>query len=433
MKRLCDSALRLETQRSGRCALVGLLCVSLIAGAGCGRGKAGRGVVVVQGGRPNVTVAKQRPPRPPRPTRTIQIKLHEDPANGNASFEVVNLPAADFEKLTKANLTEALWQALFSVSIQKDAAADKMPPLPLLGTYRLLNKKVVFLPRYPPQRGLQYQAVFHPAKLPEHGAEEKPVSAHFTLAKKQAAADTVVAHVYPSTDKLPENQLKFFLHFSAPMSRGEAYRRVHLLDESGREVDLPFLELDEELWDPAGKRFTLFFDPGRIKRGLKPREEAGPALVEGKNYTFVVDRDWPDAQGAPLKESFRKSFHVLPPDDVPIDPKKWKVLAPAAGTNTALDVSFPEPLDQAMLERALWVTDAKGNKIAGTVTIGSDERSWQFKGQQPWQAGWYELVVDTTLEDLAGNRVGRPFEIDVLHPTETKIESEMVKLSFRVE
>jgi phage tail tape-measure protein len=96
MKRHRDFAWRLETQRSRRCALAGLLCVSLIAGAGCGRGKAGRGIVVVQGGRPSVTMAKQRPPRPPRPPRTIQIKLHEDPANGNASFEVVNLPASDF-------------------------------------------------------------------------------------------------------------------------------------------------------------------------------------------------------------------------------------------------------------------------------------------------------------------------------------------------
>src|SRR5437763_15972940 len=117
MKRHCDSALRLETQRAGRRALVGLLCVSLIAGAGCGRGKAGRGVVVVQGVRPNVTLAKQRPPRPPRPHVTIQSDLHDDPANGNASFEVVNLPAADFDNLAKANRTDALWQALFSVSI----------------------------------------------------------------------------------------------------------------------------------------------------------------------------------------------------------------------------------------------------------------------------------------------------------------------------
>src|SRR5262249_29639225 len=159
------------------------------------------------------------------------------------------------------------------------------------------------------------------------------LTALFTLAREPVVSNTIVEHVFPSSGKLPENQLKFYLHFSAPMSRGEAYRHVHLLEESGREVDLPFLELDEELWDPAGKRFTLFFDPGRIKRGLKPREEVGPVLVEGKSYTLVIDRDWPDARGAALKDSFRKRFQVLPPDDAPIDPKNWKITAPRGNTS----------------------------------------------------------------------------------------------------
>ena len=35
----------------------------------------------------------------------------------------------------------------------------------------------------------------------------------------------------------------------------------------------------------------MFFDPGRIKRGLKPREQFGPALQEGKSYVLVIDRD----------------------------------------------------------------------------------------------------------------------------------------------
>ena len=51
-------------------------------------------------------------------------------------------------------------------------------------------------------------------------------------------------------------------------------------------MDAPFLELDEELWSPDGTRFTLVFDPGRIKRGLKPREEAGPILEAGKSYQW---------------------------------------------------------------------------------------------------------------------------------------------------
>jgi hypothetical protein len=50
------------------------------------------------------------------------------------------------------------------------------------------------------------------------------------------------------------------------MSRGEAYRRVHLLDATGRPINLAFLEIEQELWDPEGRRLTLLFDPGRVKR-----------------------------------------------------------------------------------------------------------------------------------------------------------------------
>ena len=60
-------------------------------------------------------------------------------------------------------------------------------------------------------------------------------------------------------------------------------------------MDAPFLELDEELWSPDGDSLHLVFDPGRIKRGLKPREEVGPVLEAGKSYSLVIDREWVDA------------------------------------------------------------------------------------------------------------------------------------------
>ena len=65
-----------------------------------------------------------------------------------------------------------------------------------------------------------------------------------------------MTHVYPSRAMLPENLLRLYIHFSAPMSRGEAYRRIRLLDATGKPVDDPFLELDEELWsrDGSGSR-----------------------------------------------------------------------------------------------------------------------------------------------------------------------------------
>src|SRR5262249_419301 len=154
-------------------------------------------------------------------------------------------------------------------------------------------------------------------------------------------------------DDLPENQLKFYLVFSAPMSRGEAYKNIQLLKADGKPVEVPFLELEQELWNPDCTRFTLLFDPGRVKRGLASREEAGPVREEGKTYTLVVSREWTDANGEPLKETFKKTFRALAPDDKLPDLNKWKLEAPAAGATKPLTVSFEKSLDYALVQRLL--------------------------------------------------------------------------------
>jgi hypothetical protein len=283
-------------------------------------------------------------------------------------------------------------------------------------------------------RGVRYRATFDPSRLPG-AAGGKEIVAEFHQPKPAAKATTAVEHVYPTRNKLPENQLKFYLHFSSPMSKGEAYRRVHLLDAKGKEVEMPFLELDEELWSPDGKRFTLFFDPGRIKRGLKPREEVGPVLEEGKSYTFVVDRDWSDAEGNPLRGAYRKQFSVGPPEEEAIDPKKWVFRCPWAEDSKnrePLKVLFRKPLDQALLHRMLWVIDAAGKKVDGKIVVFEEETCWEFHHSGVWREGGYYLVINTALEDLAGNSVGRPFEVDVFHPVQRELKKKTVKLPFRI-
>jgi hypothetical protein len=203
-------------------------------------------------------------------------------------------------------------------------------------------------------------------------------------------------------------------------------------DPAGEAVDLPFLELDQELWDATGKRLTLFLDPGRIKRGLKPREEVGPILVEGKRYTLVIDRAWKDAGGNPLKETFRKTFLVLAPDDATPDPKTWKLQAPAAASRAPLVVRFPESLDHALLHRMLWIEDDRGRRVDGSLTVSDNETRFCFTPRQPWVAGTYHLVANKRLEDLAGNSIGRPFEVDAVRPIQRKIETETVRVPFAV-
>jgi hypothetical protein len=265
---------------------------------------------------------------------------------------------------------------------------------------------LVFEPQFPPEPGVTYTAVLAVEGTPER-------TARHTTPVRPAGPATVVAQVYPTADRLPENLLKFYVHFSAPMRRGHIYDHIRLLDAAGNAVELPFLELDEELWDPAMTRLTLFIDPGRIKRGVRPLEEIGPALQAGKRFTLAIDGAWRDAQGRPLKDGFRKEFDVGEPDREPPDPARWNVRPPKAGSREPLVVMFPEPLDHALARRLIRAVAPSGDAVAGEVALEDGERRWVFTPDSPWRRDDYSIVAQPTLEDLAGNNIGKPFEVDL--------------------
>ena len=359
----------------------------------------------------------------------FQIALVPAEDNRKARVEVAGLTGEQATQLAQSDFDFNRWRQILSIRVASDEPPGTIPNV--LGDYRVENDKLVFEPRYPFKPGLTYQARLERSSLPFVAEGMSLVTAQEFLLPAVDSAAATVERVYPTRDVLPENQLKFYLHFSAPMSRGQAYARVHLLRQSGAEVEHPFLELGEELWNEEGTRFTLFFDPGRIKRGLKPREEMGPSLESGQGYVLVVDREWTDANGKPLAETFRKAFRVVEPDDVPPDPQSWKVTLPAAGTAGVFEVAFGEPLDHAMLERVLEIRSA-GESVLGEVQVAEGETAWRFTPASAWAAGRYELVMETALEDLAGNSIGRPFEVDITRPVERPQAPETTSLPFEV-
>jgi hypothetical protein len=311
------------------------------------------------------------------------------------------------------------WSGLLSVY----AGAGDVPPL--LGTYSVEGGALTFRPRFPLSPGLRVRAVFQPPGGPR-------VEAVFEIPKAAAvAATTRVAHVYPSTDILPANELKLYICFSAPMSRGDAWRHIRLLREDSSVVPLPFLEIAEELWDRDNLRLTVLFDPGRIKRGLASLAEAGPALEEGRRYTLAISRDWRDSRGAELAEDYRKDFRAGPADRAPPEVATWRVRAPQAGSTGALVVQFPKPMDYALLQHSMAVTGPLG-AVDGSVAVERDETEWRFTPRRAWAAGDYRIAVQTTLEDLAGNHIGRPFDVDTFDRVTKVVTKETVDVAFRV-
>ena len=383
---------------AGRCrsaaALAAVLAV-LAGGAACGGNSATGGD---SAGRPRI------------------VLIGAQDAGGSTTVDVVGLPAADLAAVRSASLTAEEWEALLRVTVAAGSTAAPDRPA-VLGDYRVADGALRFTPRYAFDPGRQYRVVFTPGRLPASGAGEHepwrlgPLTATVGRPAVVRAPATRVERVYPTGAELPENQLRFYVHFSAPMGLTGGAEYVRLLDEAGQVVEDAFLPLDLAMWNADRTRYTLLFDPGRVKRGILPNEQRGRPLVAGRRFTLAVDSAWPDAHGLPLVESYSRSFAVGPPAERAIDPAAWRIEAPAAGTRDPLVVELGRPLDHALLLRTLLVLTPGGGQVTGGADVRAAETQWVFTPREPWQDREYQLTVLAALEDTAGNRVGRPFEV----------------------
>ena len=280
-----------------------------------------------------------------------------------------------------------------------EARADLAP---LAGTYERRGAQLRFRPSLPLLPGQTYTA-----RLELHGLKFR------TELRTEAAAPATTPRllaIYPTTDRLPANHLKFYLVFSEPMETGVFLNYCRLTDAQGKLVEAPFRET--ELWSVDGRRLTLWFHPGRQKTGVNLNVEFGPVLEAGREYRLVIDGRWPSAHGVPLGEKGLKTFHTVPPLREQLTVKNWQIHPPMAGTRDPLSVTLPQPLDWATLQRQLHVTTGAGT-VPGAVTVERGEREWSFVPEQVWQKGPHEIRVGTAIEDQAGNSLARPFEVDL--------------------
>ena len=353
------------------------------------------------------------------------------PTTPGAGLDVSGVSNRVLRRLQRLSPNDTLWTSLVAVYVDRGladsatarrSAASVTPPV--IGRYAVDAGRIHFVPRFPFAPGVSYIVRVDTASLTRIAIGEsaggltltRPLTERFSLAAAASARMTRVVAVHPSASHVPSNLLRWYIDFSAPMEPGTALSHVRLLDEAGREVRGAFLALDQELWDPDRRRLTLLFDPGRVKRGVRANDEMGAPLVAGRRYRLVIDNEWPDGTGAALMSGFEHAFEAMAADRQALDVARWRLTIPAAGSRAALGVAFGEILDHALANRLLSVADASGRPVPGTVSLGDDDSVWKFVPERPWVAGEHGLRVATTLEDVAGNSLARPFDVDRMKP-----------------
>ena len=337
---------------------------------------------------------------------------------GKESTRVVAmLPTDKATKLPMGRLTAEQGEELLTVRLVDEQAKNAGPAM--LGKYERKDNELAFTPRFRLGAGQLYRADFHhPDKL---------YTVDYRVPKAEAKAPPKVVKIYPTSNLLPANHLKFYIYFDRAMRGGkELFKQIVLVDDKGKEIDDPWLI--DEIWDEENHCLIIYIHPGRIKWGVELRELMGPVLYEKRNYSLVIRGSLTDLDGNKIGKDVVKKFRTTPEDRVRIDLTKVKIEPAVAGTSERVVVTFPKAIDHRSLQRFVRITDDQGIAIKGQVEIGQDEKTWALLPKGNWQNRRYYLDIEPELEDVAGNTPIRPFDLDLKAP---KLPDQKLRLHFK--
>ncbi|WP_020533308.1 Ig-like domain-containing protein [Flexithrix dorotheae] len=341
-----------------------------------------------------------------------------DSISGTHKLILSGLEKEDLQKLKMTDPEFSRFQEFFPVYFGKNAPEKTENLPPVAGKYVLENDAICFTPRYPYLLRKSYYACFYAGKFkniinsPVNDFNENLISFVFMVENTLDNQPPEVTQVYPSLDVIPQNQLRIYIHFSKKMLTGHSLEHIKLYNQKGEPEENAFLHLDPELWDPSGKRLTIWFDPGRIKRDLSPNLQYGVPLRVGEKYTLQISTAFKDIQGNRLHQSFEKTFVVGKADRSSPKPENWEITYPEPNSTQPLSIFFNEAMDQALTSRMIEVFDENNMVKQGSVTIGKEEKSWTFTPSENWISGKYQISINTKLEDLAGNSLQRLFDAE---------------------
>ena len=338
------------------------------------------------------------------PAGDIVIGLEPPTTSSPAFVRIGGLSPVEAEELRALGAQPERLSNVLTVTVQ---GAD----VPVVGRTVVNGAALQFHPTFPFDAGRPYAVRLDTSRwrVPRTPATFESV---VSLPAPAETARVVVSAIRPSQDSWPENTLRFYVHFSGPMSDASGVGKVHLVGEDGEDIPNALLPLNVDLWNDDRTRYTVLFDPARVKRGILSNREMGRALISGRRYAIVVDEDWRDVAGRPLASAFRHEFTAGPPLERPLDTRTWRLTVPTAGTREPVVVNFPWPLDSALLLSTFKVFYEGRGTVKGTIDVGADGMSWRFAPIDVWQPGAHYLSVAPVLEDPAGNRINQPFEVD---------------------
>jgi hypothetical protein len=349
---------------------------------------------------------------------------------GSGSVSVCGL---DQDVLALCSSAGDLLKLVFQVSLAQETS-PKIDGLPnVSGRYVVSKDELWFIPHFSFEVGLKYRASFDLRALGGRLHPRPPLTLDFVIPSEDNPPELAeVANIFPLSDLLPENLLRFYVCFSNAMQRGRALKEISLLDSDGQPVADALYRPPVELWDKTMRHLTVLLDPGRLKRWVGPNVALGPPLKAGQEFVLEIRSGMIDAYGRALRKPYRKLFRVSSAIRSHISLSQWEIHAPAVTTGQPLRLTFANPLDWALLLRAITIHSEYGSAVDGRVVVDESEKRWSFTPSAPWAPGLYSIRVEPSLEDVCGNSITGAFDRPLRRDPRPASEKSDSMLSFRL-
>ncbi|PHS68357.1 MAG: hypothetical protein COB12_00445 [Flavobacterium sp.] len=265
------------------------------------------------------------------------------------------------------------------------------------GEYSYTNKKLYFTPSFPFEKGFNYEIRYY----------NKDTIISIPKAEKKAA---FVTNIFPTTNHIPENLLRFYIYFSSPMREGDFLNYIHLYDENGTDLKGVFFDNQYELWNSNFTRLTILVDPGRVKTGLKANLELGRAFQKNKKYKLQINKNWMTLNGQILSNNYTKEFYGTTAELTFPKKENWKITLPKINSKDPLVINFGKTVDHVSVHQFIQIITTANLVVIGNVELKENESVMFFYPKEKWKKGAYQIAINSRFEDIVGNNLNGLFD-----------------------
>ncbi|WP_299241533.1 Ig-like domain-containing protein [uncultured Aquimarina sp.] len=306
------------------------------------------------------------------------------------------------------------------VIFKGEISEDKLDSsTPILGKTIKTQEGILFTPVVPFGWNQKYTLVYN------HIIE------YFKLTIPENYEPLSVTKIYPSATILPSNLLKLYIQFSKPINTTSIYNHIRFINHAGDTLSKTILPLENPLISDDKTVLTLWIEPGRQKRGLKPNQQLGPVFNK-ETYRLIVTKNIKDNNGVSMQKDFIHSFSIGDTDRIKPTIDDWKIDIPKTNSTSKLLIRCNESMDYGSVQDNIYIVDSSMQEIKGTWQLLEQETILSFQPIELWKNGYYQILCNPEIEDLAGNNLNRLFDKEIKNTSNNQSNHQKYSLGFTI-